>query len=459
MRMKRSDRKTLAVLILLSVLFSGLGFAQSAGKTQMDKGRRPNILWVFGDDLGIDLGCYSNKVVRTPHIDRLAAEGVRFTHAYTTAPVCSPSRSAMMTGMYQTSIGAHHHRSHRNDNYALPGQVKTVTDIFRQNGYFTANVKSINSTVQGTGKTDFNFKADQPFDGNDWNRLKGKQPFYAQINLNEPHRGKYWIEALRRQHPIDTNQLVIPPYYPNHPITRQDYVTYYAAVQLLDTKVGEILQQLEKDGLSENTIVVFLGDNGRCQVRDKQWLYEGGLHIPLIIRWPGQIKPGTVRDELVSSIDLTATSLQMAGITPPAYMQGQVFIGPFAKERKYIFGARDRCDETVDRIRCVRTQRYSYIRNYRPELPYTQPNAYKEESYPILGLLKKLHGEGKLTPIQQRFMVPKKPVEEFYDLTTDPHEVRNLADVPQHQAKLSEFRKVLDDWIKETGDMGEKPEK
>jgi arylsulfatase A-like enzyme len=362
--------------------------------------------------------------------------------------------------MYQTSIGAHHHRSHREDNYTLPGAVKLVTDVFRENGYFTANIKSINATVKGTGKTDFNFKADEPFDGNDWNQLKANQPFYAQINITQPHRGPYWNDTLRRQHPVDTSRIRIPPYYPDHPITRLDYATYYAAVQLLDTKIGQILQQLEKDGLAGNTIVVFLGDNGRCQVRDKQWLYQGGLHIPLIIRWPGQIQPGTVRDDLISSIDLTATSLQLAGIAPPASMQGQVFLGPgAAKERKYIFGTRDRCDETVDRIRCVRTQQYSYIRNYRPELPYTQPNAYKETSYPILPLMRKLYAEGKLTPVQQQFMAPQKPAEEFYDLTADPHEIHNLAGAPHYQTKLNQFRKVLDGWIKDTGDVGVVPEK
>src|SRR5207248_10085406 len=180
-------------------------------------------------------------------------------------------------------------------------------------------------------------------------------------------------------------------------------------IEYLDAKDATILKRLAERGVDRNTIVFFFGDNGRCHVRDKQWLYEGGLHIPLIVRWPGHIKPGTVRDDLISAIDISATSLQLAGVDLPRNMQGQVFLGPGAKERKYIFGARDRYDETVDRIRSVRADRYKYIRNYMPERAYTQPNAYKERAYPALAVMKRLHSEGKRTPAQELFMAPRKP--------------------------------------------------
>ena len=409
------------------------------------RGNRPNILWILGDDLGPDLGCYGQSLVTTPNIDRLAGQGARFKYAFTTAPVCSPSRSALMTGMYQTTIGAHQHRSHREDGYTLPNGIKTITDHFRAQGYFTANVKTIAPGLKVNGKTDFNYTVANPFDGDDWELLKNKQPFFAEVNFFEPHRN--WAGARDQSKLVDPNKVVLPPYYPDHPLARDDYAHYLDAINLLDSKVGRVLKRLEEDGLAENTIVFFFGDNGRCHVRDKQWLYDGGLHIPLIVRWPGQVKPGTVREDLVSAIDISATSLHLAGVKLPSNIQGQVFLGPDARERKYIFGARDRCDETIDRIRTVRTQRYSYIRNFHPERPYTQFNAYKERSYPVLGLMKQLHAEGKLTPVQQLFMAPRKPAEELFDLAADPHEIQNLAGSAKHQAVLKEMRSALEQWM------------
>jgi N-sulfoglucosamine sulfohydrolase len=413
---------------------------------------RPNILWILGDDLGPNLACYGEKLVRTPNIDRLAAQGARFRNAFTTAPVCSPSRSALMTGMYQTAIGAHQHRSHREDGYRLPTGIKTITERFREAGYFTANVRAVAPGLKVAGKTDFNFTVDRPFDGEKWDELKNRQPFFAEVNFFEPHR--QWAGARDEPNLVDPSKVVLPPYYPDHPLARDDYAHYLDAIQLLDRKVDIVLRRLEEDGLADNTIVFFFGDNGQCHVRGKQWLYDAGLHIPLIVRWPGTLQPGTVRDDLVSAIDISATSLDLAGIRLPAGMQGQVFLGPNAREpRKYIFGARDRCDETVDRIRSVHTARYNYIRNFHPEFPYTQPNAYKERSYPVLNLMKQLHAEGKLTPAQQLFMAPRRPVEELYDLQTDPHEIHNLAESPKHREVLKDLRAAMEKWMKECNDV------
>lgn len=420
--------------------------------------RPPNVLWILGDDLGPDLACYGTPAVKTPNLDRLAAQGARFTRAYTTAPVCSPSRSALITGMYQTSIGAQHHRSHREDGYTLPAGVRLVTDHFRDAGYYTANVRTLTPQLKVPGKTDFNFAAKVPFDGDDWSQLKAHQPFYAQVNFVEPHRGADWEQARNRPGLVDPAAVALPPYYPDHPTTRDDYANYLDAVQLLDAKVGTVLKLLEDGGLAENTVVFFFGDNGRCHVRDKQWLYDGGLHVPLLVRWPGRVAPGTVRDDLVSAIDITATSLWAAGVKTPDRMQGRVFLGPDARPREYVFGARDRCDETVDRIRCVIGRRYHYLRNYHPEWPYTQPNQYKETQYPVLNLMKQLHAAGKLTAAQELFMAPHKPPEELYDLETDPHEIYNLAGSPEHQPVLNELRAALDRWISETGDEGARPE-
>lgn len=421
-------------------------------------GRRPNILWIIGEDMGPELGCYGEPLMRTPNLDGLAAQGARFTRAFVTAPVCSPSRSALITGMYQTSIGAHQHRSHRRDGYTLPEPVKLITDHFRAAGYFTANVKTAAPGVRGTGKTDFNFQAAKPFDGDDWSKRREGQPFYAQVNFAEAHRGGAWKKAREQDYLVDPDQVELPPYYPDHPVVRDDWANYLDSINLLDKKVGAVLQRLEEEGLADNTIVFFLGDNGRCHVRGKQWLYEGGIHIPLIVRWPGRIKPGTVRGDLISAIDISATSLKLAGIKPPDYMQGQVFLGPGAQQRDFVVAARDRCDETVDRIRCVRTRRYKYIRNFHPDRPYTQRNAYKERQYPALAILKQLHAEGKLTPAQELFMAPQRPLEELYDLAADPHEVHNLAGFPKYQRTLKRLRGILERWMAETGDMGAIPE-
>ncbi|RJP25792.1 MAG: DUF229 domain-containing protein [Candidatus Omnitrophota bacterium] len=415
---------------------------------------RPNIVWIIAEDLCPDLGCYGNTLVHTPNIDRLAGEGVRFTNAFTTAPVCSASRSAFNTGMYQTSIDVHHHRSHRQDGYRLPEDVHLITDYFRRAGYFTCNVKDVTPSVKGTQKTDYNFSVEKPFDGTDWNQRKEGQPFYVQINFPEAHRDF----KRAKEHPVDPDKVDIPPYYPDHPLTRRDWADYLDTIGFLDEKVGAVLNRLENEGLAENTIVFFFGDHGRCHVRGKQWLYDEGIHIPLLVRRPGTLAAGSVRDDLISAIDLAPASLIIAGVEVPENMEGQDFLSSSAPKREFIIAARDRCDETVDRIRCVRTPRWKYIRNFMPNRPYSQLNRYKECQYPVLRLMRRLHEQGKLTPAQERFMAEARPMEELYDLQNDPHEIHNLAVSHEHAAVLKEMRMILDRWIVETGDQGEIPE-
>lgn len=438
-----------------SAVASALVLAQARPLSAQKTGEhRPNILWIYGEDLSPDLGCYGNTLVHTPNIDRLSREGMLFTNAYAACPVCSPARSALITGMYQTTIGAHNHRSHRGDGYTLPDGVRTIMDHLRDEGYFTANIKTITDKVSGTGKTDFNFQVENPFDGDQWSDLKANQPFYAQVNFSEAHRDFKNDE----DNPVDPAEVNIPPYYPDHPISREDWSKYLETVQILDKKVGVVLEQLEKDGLAENTIVVFMADHGRCHPRGKQWLYEGGIHVPLMIRWPGRLLPGSVNHDMVSAIDVTATSLAAAGAQLPVTMQGRDLFRPDYTPRDYIVSARDRCDETVDRIRCVRTQRYKYIRNFMPDRPYLQLNRYKETQYPVLRLMRRMHKTGGLTPAQQHFMAESRPKEELYDLQSDPHEIRNLSERVEMQNKLEELRGVLNHWIAETGDKGEIPE-
>jgi arylsulfatase A-like enzyme len=410
-----------------------------------------NILWILGDDLGPELSCYGYPAARTPNLDKLASQGVRYTNAFVTGPVCSASRSALFTGMYQTSINCQHHRS----MVTLPENVKPVSHLFQGGGYLTV----INA------KTDFNFRYDKT-DANDFKSRKPNQPFFAQYSFIEPHRkgGKAAYEdtfAYTRNidDPTDPAKVTVPPYYPDTAVTRKDIAGYLDALRLLDRKVGALLQRLDEEKLADNTIVIFLGDNGICMPRGKQFLYDGGIHIPLIVRWPGVTQPGTVDDRLVSAIDITATSLAAAGVPRPANMEGKVFLGPDADApRDYIVAARDRCDETVDRIRCVRTKQFKYIRNFMPDRAYTQPNNYKERSYPILAELRAWKKEGKLSPAQQPFMADARPPEELYDIQSDPNELNNLAADPARASTVKQLRQTLDDWIKTTGDKGQLPE-
>ncbi len=429
-------------------------------------GKRPNILWLIAEDFGQHLGCYGTKEVFTPTLDRLASQGVRYTRFFTTAPVCSPSRSAFMTGMYQTTIGAHQHRSHRDDGFLLPSGVKLATDWFRGAGYFTANIRTFPKNIGpgagvlnvGAGKTDWNFTyLGQPFDSSNWEDLQKHQPFFAQVNFSETHR------PFKAPKHADPARVELPPYYPDHPITRNDWAAYLDSATALDGKIAGILDRLKADGLAQSTIIVFFGDNGQAHVRGKQWCYESGLKVPLIIYIPAAIpapkhyQAGSVDKRLLAAIDLLPTMLSLAGVARPQGMQGQVFLGQHADpDRQLVFGARDRCDETPARIRTVRDDRYRYIRNFHPSQPFLLPNGYKEHAYPVWNLIKQLHNEGSLNPIQDCLAAPHMPKEELYDLQDDPHEIKNLINAtdPHIQARLQKLRKDLENWIIESKDQG-----
>ena len=423
-----------------------------------NKQDRPNILWILGDDLGPQLGCYGHPLTHTPNADRLAAEGARFTHCFTTAPVCSAARSAWNTGVYQTTIGAHNHRSHRTDGYLLPSGVRLVSHRLKDAGYFTANLTEVAPGLRVPGKTDFNFKTEaKPFDGTHWNQRAKGQPFYAQINFTAPHKGPMWPAARKLPKLVDPARVELPPYYPDHPLVRDEVANYLDAVNYWDTQVGMALDTLQRDGLLENTAIFVFGDNGRCLLRGKQWLYDPGTHVPLLVRWPGHVKAGTVRRDPVAAIDIAATALELAGVERPQLMHGQSLLGN-AKPRPHVFTARDRCDMTVERIRAVRDGRYKLIRNFMPELPRTQFNEYITNSYPTQKVIKELHAAGKLNSIQADWMAPGKPDVELYDHQSDPHEVKNLAGDKAHQGAQKRLTGLLDQWIVDTNDQGRIPE-
>jgi arylsulfatase A-like enzyme len=450
---------TKQLIKLAALLLTTFGFGPNSGAASAQK---PNFLWLVAEDFGPALGCYGQKGVSTPNIDKLAREGVRYDRFYTTAPVCSPSRSAFMTGMYQTTIGAHQHRTP--DKKPLPEGVQTLPDSMRQAGYFTANLRKLpdHFEFKGTGKTDWNFVApEKPFQSDDWSELSRNQPFFAQLNFHETHRG------FNGPKEADPAAIQLPPYYPDHPVAREDYARYLDATMELDRKIGLILDQLEKDGLVDRTVVIFMGDNGEAHVRGKQFCYEEGLHVPMIIRWPKGISApkhfnaGAPDNRFLEAIDMAPTLISLAGGRIPTATQGRAFLGDAAgAPRQYTVGARDRCDETAMRIRTVRDARYRYIRNFTPEVPLLAPNNYKEKQYPVWNLLKELNAQGKLTPVQAALCAPQLPKEELYDMEADPYQIKNLAGSqnPEHAAALKRLRSTLDTWIKETRDQGEIPE-
>lgn len=404
---------------------------------------RLNILWIVADDIGPDLGCYGNSLVYTPNLDKLAAEGKKFSHNYTVAAVCSVSRSALITGMYPVSIGCHQHRTQFKN--PLPEPVKPITFYFKEAGYFVTN----------RGKTDYNFihNKDSLYNGKDWYQREEGQPFFAQIQISYPHR-PFKRDPSR---PVDADQVILPPYYPDHHIARQDWALYLETIQDVDRQVGEILTRLEEDGLADNTVIFFFGDQGRPHVRAKQFLYEGGIQTPLIIRWPNKFKPGSKDDQLISNLDIAPTTMRIAGIEPPDYIQGKDFLDISSTPRQYIFAMRDRRDETVDRIRMIRNQNFKYIRNFYTDRPYTQFNAYKKHSYPMLTLMQVMYKKGELSTEQARFMSNERPAEELYDLVNDPSELYNLAGSEAHQQERNKLSRALDAWLEEA-DKGQYPE-
>lgn len=436
--------------------------------------QRPNILWFVVDDMSANFSCYGETNTNTPNVDRLAQEGTRFTHAFVTAPVCSPCRSALITGMYQTSIGSHHHRSGRGaQKIFLPSDVVPIPKLLQDAGYFTcigSGLKDTNPRGKRTrngamplGKTDYNFEWDPSiYAAADWSDRKPGQPFFMQVQLlGGKLRGGTDQEAQRLSaeavaafgQATDPNQITLPPYYPRDPVLLRDWAAYLDAVRFTDQHVGKVIDRLKQEGVFDNTLIIFMTDHGISHARGKQFLYNEGTHIPLILRGPG-IPQGKTRDDLVMHIDLAAITLTAAGIAKPASMQAENIIDPSYQPRSMIFAARDRCDETVERLRSVRTEEYLYIRNFYPKRPHLQPNAYKDGKS-IIQTLRQLHEQNQLPELSQRLLFSaERPAEELYRWREDRWQVDNLADSAEHQAELIRHRQWLDQWIVDSGDKG-----
>ena len=440
---------------------------------------RPNIVWIVGENFSNDLACYGQENVATPHLDSLANSGIRNNNAFSTTTVCAPSLSCFMLGIYQTTTDTHHMRSHRDDEFKLPPGIRPLTHRLKDAGYYTANVTHLGDAIVGTGKLDLNFVNEgKLYDTDQWDQLKTHQPFFAQINLPEAEYDIYDRKSAEKDrvpwvgeewHPQIATEANVspPPYYPDHPIVRQEWARYLNSVSGADVRVGNLLARLKADGLDDDTVVIFFADNGRLTARGIHWPFDQGLRVPLIVRdcknFPiltNDEKPGAVSDRVVSLLDLTATTMWIAGIERPAGMQSRVFLGEDSDPpRSYAFAARDRIDETVVRMRSVHDNRFHYIRNYTPGAGFETLNRYKEKCFLVKPLMRKLKAEGKLTGAALALMQPF-PDEMLFDTRSDPHEINNLAssDRPEHRAALLRLRAALDTWMVETGDRGHIPE-
>ncbi len=438
--------------------------------------QKPNILWFVVDDMSPNFSCYGETTIKTPNVDKLASEGTKFTHAYITAPVCSACRSALITGMYQTSIGAQNHRSGRGvEKIYLPDGVTPIPALFQKAGYYTCigsglpgiDLRNLPSPKNQLGKTDYNFEWDPKiYDSPDWAGRAKDQPFFMQVQLpGGKLRGdsdESILQLNRRAlkefgKATSTEDVTLPPYYPRDPVLLRDWAAYMDSVRITDKHVGDVIARLEKEGLLDNTFIIFMTDHGISHARGKQFLYDEGAHIPFVIRGPG-IGKNAVREDLIEQIDMGAISLAAAGIPIPSTMQGRDVLAKDYVKRDAVFAARDRCDETIDRIRSVRTDQFLYIRNYFPQRPHLQPNAYKDHKNVLLAL-RSLHDAGKLDSLSENLLFsPTRAPEELYEWTTDHWQVKNLAGDPAYRQTLETLRARADQWIAETKDRGPESE-
>lgn len=424
--------------------------------------KRPNILWFSFEDCNPTYACYGDPVARTPNLDRLAAQGRLYTRCFSTAGVCAPARSAIITGMYAISIGTHHMRTTHTHpqtpelptpySAVVPHYVRCFSEYLRAAGYYCTN----------NVKTDYQFDPpitawDECSESAHWrNRPDPEQPFFAVFNPTRTHESAMWSENTPEV-TFDPDSIVLPPYFPDTPEVRLAMARMYTQIERSDQHLGEVLAQLEEDGLADNTIVFHWSDHGPLP-RGKRWLYDAGLHVPLIIRWSGHIPPGQISDRLVSTIDLAPTVLSVAGIEIPSHMQGRAFLGSqAAPARRYIYASRDRHDEAYDMVRAVRDQRFKYIRNYYPNQPYLLWLPYHNR-HPIVQEMWRLHQAGQLHGAQALLFQNERPPEELYDTQSDPYEIHNLASDPAYAKELRRMRRALDAWLDEVGDLGREPE-
>ncbi len=450
---------------------------------------RPNILLLVAEDLSPRIGAYGDTLARTPHLDGLAAGGLRYTQVFTTAGVCAPSRAALVTGMHQNVLGAQHMRSTTFEHgkyYAVPpAQVKAFPELLRAAGYFTFT----------DDKLDYQFSATRANSGPStiwsaegrkahWRQREQGQPFFGMINFFVTHESGLFSPLGKRpvslthfvlqgaralqfgrgpgQLKPETQSIVLPPYYPDLPSVRQTIARHYGNIQFMDQQVGAIFEALREDGLAENTIIIWTTDHGDGLPRAKRELYHSGIHVPMIVylpeRWrPSHLQSGTAVDRLVSFVDLAPSLLALAGIEAPAHLPGTNLFDPQSRPRSYVYAARDRIDEVDDRQRAVFDGRYKYIRSWYPDLPGGHRLAFRD-NIKMVRDMQQLAVAGRLTAAQQKWFEGNGK-EQLYDLASDPHEINNLAASPAHATIRRNLSGVLEQWLNENNDIVPLPER
>jgi N-sulfoglucosamine sulfohydrolase len=453
--------------------------------------QRPNIVWIFAEDMNNWMGCYGDKSVPTPNIDRLASNGIRFDRATMPAGVCSATRSAIAFGCMQTSLGIHNHRSSRNripgEVLHLPEKYKTVYRQLRDSGYYVINNGPKNDfnfawpvergtegtktqmkrmrTGYGTGAYLTDDKSELLYDinteqwapsGTVWKDRPKNKPLFIQFQIrggknSGNYKGVSPLPKGSKETHFDQAKVKVMPYYPDLPEIRKEIAHHYDCIRQADEEVGHIIAILKKDGLYENTVFFFWTDHGMKLYRHKQWLYEGGIRVPMIISGPG-IAKGVVRKDLVSGIDITATTLALGNTAIPHWMEGKHLLAD-DYQRDYVISARDRCDYTIERVRAVTTHRFKYIRNFLTDRPFMQPQ-YRD-GFEYVQAARRYYEKGKMNAVQGFLWSPQRVPEELYDLENDPHEINNLAKDPAYLATLKEHQLILQAWIKATEDKGQ----
>ncbi|MGL6158874.1 sulfatase family protein [Microbulbifer sp.] len=485
-------RRLLLFLAAIAALFLAFWLMQAAGPQAVSAQQaqapperrtapvyqRPNIVLVVFEDMSPRVGAYGDALAKTPSFDRIAAEGVRYTNAFTTAGVCAPSRAALITGRYQQTIGAQHMRTHNSkpgftgggpaEYMAVPPpEVKAFPEVLRRAGYYAIN----------NGKTDYQFGEpftvwDQSGPKADWSERPAGSPFFSMINLLTTHEvflyppdftpssatdnavaGHVRRQAAARKAVTDPAAVTVPPYLPDTPQVRGELARLYDNTHYTDARLGEIYQRLQREGLLQNTILIVTTDHGDGLPRAKRSLYDSGLRVPLVVRYPDGWGGGGVNEELVSFVDLGPTILSWAGIDKPVWMQGHDLSSTADREgrRDYVFAARDRTDELPARRRAVRDRRYKYIRNLDPGQPFTGHIAFRDRLASMQALWLG-HRAGTLPPAAEALFEPL-PAEQLYDTLTDPDEVHNLAASAEHRQTRERLRRALDEWLARVGDL------
>jgi uncharacterized sulfatase len=454
----RSWSWNLSILVLVTGLFIAI-----PGRAAAD---RPNILWLTAEDMSPNLGCYGDAYALTPNLDALAKQSVRYTRAFATAPVCSPARSCLITGLYATSLGTQRLRS----QFPIPPEFRGFPAWLREAGYYCVN----------NVKTDYNLRGEEGFIRDSWDESSPKahwrgrregQPFFAVFNFMTTHQSRtsVWTEeefekevgaqlSMSQRH--DPAKAPLPPYYPDTPEARRAWARYHDCITAMDRQVADKLAELKQDGLADDTIVFFYSDHGMGMPRGKRTLFDSGLQVPLLVRFPEKwrhlspVAAGGSTDRLVSFVDFAPSVLSLAGVPAPKHFQGTAFLGPAAsRPREFVFGARDRVDESFDLSRSARDGRWLYIRNFMPHLSWMQPERYSDASS-FRREFRRLAAEGKLADGPLGYAAPRRALEELYDTQADPHQLRNLAAVPAHRRTLERMRGTLREWMLSARDAG-----